>query len=216
MLSYVRICHLDNEGNYITSMVIEEVMSPRNLYNLLIGVNNLDACLPFGQIIAFRITPCPKNKWWFKRDHCNPPVRRERRNVRKGLSPKQIKYYPLYEGLACIEDKTGQFLCFPDEVEEILKYLEFTPCVSVCSTGSVKMEKGSWYVFSLKWNDGEYKELDLRSVSIMDDESCTFNYNEKEIQEIGLDKLLDKSEDTVWTMLTFSDIDGKLYYIYFN
>lgn len=140
-------------------------------------------------------------------------------NVKKGLSPKTVKYYPLYEGLACIEDKTGQFLCFPDEVDEILKYVEYTPCVSVCSTGSVKLQNNSWYVFSLKWKIGEYKEIVLRSVSIMyndDDPSYTFNYNEKEIQKIGLNNLLEDSENVAWTMLTFSDIDGKLYYIYFN
>ena len=201
MLSNLILYKLDSEGNCTSSINLGGNLSPKSMIGLINHAYDMNFWLSESQIIPYR-----------KLTHPNT-------SLFKGLSPKKVKYYPLYEGLACIEDKTGQFLCFPDEVDEILKYVEFTPCVSVCSTGSVRMQYGSWYIFSLKWQAGEYKELVLRSVSIMyndDDPSYTFNYNEKEIQEIGLNNLLEDSENVAWTMLTFSDVEGKLYYIYFN
>ena len=50
---------------------------------------------------------------------------------------KKVNYYPAGKGLAFISDSTGGFYCRPEHVEICLADTD-TPCVSVCSNGSVE------------------------------------------------------------------------------
>ena len=47
----------------------------------------------------------------------------------------QVNFWPLHNGLAQVSDATGAFLCHPDELEDVLREVEGSDCVSVCSNG---------------------------------------------------------------------------------
>ena len=55
----------------------------------------------------------------------------------------QVNFWPLHNGLAQVSDATGSFLCHPDELETVLREVEGSDCVSVCSNG----ECAGFYVY---------------------------------------------------------------------
>jgi len=73
---------------------------------------------------------------------------------------KKVNYYPAGKGLATISDETGSFYCRPEHVEICLADTTDTPCVSVCTNGSV----GECYIHNpvippYHWDDnGEIKK----------------------------------------------------------